>query len=49
MGPDSLIFEPLLGDSTMNHSYGSPDGYNDGPPEVALLGASLEGIMQKAS
>ena len=49
LGPDSWsLFEALLGESTLNPSYGSPDGSNGGPPEVAFLGASLEGILQKA-
>ena len=48
-GPNSCIFEALLGDSTLNPSDGSPDGSNGGPPEGALLGASLEEIMQMAS
>ena len=47
----ALILEPflvlyfLLQESTLNPSYGSPDG----PPGGSLLGASLEEILQKAS
>ena len=48
-GPDSQLCEALLGDSTLNPSDGSPDGSNGGPPEGALLGASLEEILQMAS
>ena len=48
-GPDSCIFEALLGDSTLNPSDGSPDGSNGGPLEGALLGASLEEILQMVS
>ena len=42
MGPDSCFFEALLGDSTLNPSYGSLDGFNDDPPGGSLLGTLLE-------